>query len=145
MLSRLCTGILILWFSASLLEAQSATPQWQLDAGTKLSFEVASIRPASPDARDSSNLDLDPSDYFRYNGGPITASGSLINYIIFAYKIQDRSAGDLIYKELPAWAQQEYVLRATTESKSSKDQLRLMVQSLLADRFHLKLHTELRE
>jgi uncharacterized protein (TIGR03435 family) len=145
MLSRSCTGLLLLLLSALSVRAQSALPKWQLDAGTKLSFEVASLRPAAPGVNATTNLDLDPSDYFRYTGGPITTSGSLINYLIFAYKIQDRSQADFVYKQLPAWSQQEYVLRATTESKPTKDQLRLMVQSLLADRFHLKLHTELRD
>jgi uncharacterized protein (TIGR03435 family) len=142
--SRFCTGVLVMLFAAP-LHAQSVTPQWQLDAGTNLSFEVASIRPASPDTNITSNLDLDPSDYFRYTGGPITASGELINYILFAYKVQDRSQADFIYKQLPAWTQQAYTLRATSESKSTKDQLRVMVQTLLAERFHLKLHSETRE
>ncbi len=137
--------ILLVLLSASLLSAQSPAPQWQLDAGANLSFEVASIRPASSNRNTPTNLDLDPSDYFRYTGGPITASGTLINYLIFAYRIQDRSQADFIYAHLPAWTQQEYTLRATAAPNSTKDQLRLMMQSLLAERFHLKLHTELRE
>ncbi len=139
------TGFLLLMLSALLLKAQSGIPPWQLAAGTNLSFDVASLRPAAPGVNVTTNLDLDPSDYFRYTGGPITTSGSLINYLMFAYKIQDRSQADFVYKQLSSWSQQEYVLRATTESKPTKDQLRLMVQSLLADRFHLKLHTELRD
>lgn len=103
---------------------------------------MASIRPATPGVREATNLDLDPSDYFRYTGGSIIASGSLIDYILFAYKIQDRTQADLIYAHLPAWARNRYTLRAGTESKATKDQLRLMVQSLLADRFQLKLHRE---
>ena len=144
MLSRSCIGFVIL-FSVFHLQAQSTTPQWQVIAGTNLAFEVASLRPASPDSKATTNLDLDPSDYFRYAGGSIIASGQLIDYLIFAYKIQDRSQAEFIYKQLPAWTHQRYTLRATAESKSTKDQLRLMVQSLLADRFHLKLHDETRE
>ncbi len=117
----------------------------QIDEGTRVSFEVASLRPASPDVVEATNLDLDPSDYFRYTGGTIVASGSLINYIIFAYRIQDRSQADLIYSHLPNWKSQPYTLHATTASKPTKDQLRLMVQSLLADRFQLKLHMETRQ
>jgi len=145
MLSRTCTGFLLL-IAAIPLTAQSVIPQWQLDAGANLSFEVASIRPAAPNASAPTNLDLDPSDYFRYSGGPITASGSLINYLIFAYKIQDRSQADFLYSQLPAWTRQAYTLRATTSAgKPTKDQLRVMVQSLLADRSQLKLHIETRE
>ena len=109
-------------------------------------FDVASIRPAGPGPREATNLDLDPSDYFRYTGGTIIASASLIGYILFAYKISDRTQADLIYARLPAWAKERYTLRATSAGpKPTKDQIRLMVQSLLADRFQLKLHTENRE
>ena len=133
---------LLLLASALAAQAQPA----QIDAGARLSFEVASIRPAAPNAREATNLDLDPSDYFRYTGGSITASGSLINYIIFAYKIEDRSQADAIYAHLPAWTPQPYTLRATTaEPKPTKDQLRVMVQALLSERFQLKLHTEVRQ
>lgn len=109
-------SLLLVLASVFIFQAQS-TP---VDTGTRLSFEVASIRPASPDTNNATNLDLDPSDYFRYTGGPITASGSLINYILFAYKIQDRSQADLIYSHLPAWAKQPYTLRATTQSKPNQ-------------------------
>jgi uncharacterized protein (TIGR03435 family) len=144
--TRSCTIVLLILLSAITLKAQSAIPQRQVDAGANLSFEVASLRPAAPSVNATTNLDLDPSDYFRYTGGPVTASGSLINYILFAYKIQDRAQADFIYKQLPVWTQQPYTLRATTAgSHPTKDQLRLMVQSLLADRFHFKLHTELRD
>lgn len=136
------TSLLLALASLSVPLGQSP----QNAGGTHLSFEVASIRPASPGARDATNLDLDPSDFFRYVGGPVTASGSLINYIIFAYKIEDRSQADLIYSHLPAWTRQPYTLRATAaESKPTKDQFRLMVQSLLAERFQFKLHTEIRQ
>ncbi len=137
MLTFFCSSLLVL---AAILSCQAQSTR--NEAGPRLSFEVASIRPANPNARETTNLDLDPSDYFRYTGGPITASGALINYIIFAYKIQDRSEADLIYSHLPAWTKQPYTLRATTESGPTKDQLRVMVQSLLAERFQLKLHTE---
>ena len=134
-------GLLLVLASVVTLQAQST----QTGPAVDPSFEVASIRPAISNSKDVTNLDLDASDYFRYTGGPVTASGSVINYIIFAYKIQDRSQADLIYSHLPAWKGQQYTLRATIQSKQTKDQLRLMVRSLLADRFQLKLHTETRQ
>jgi len=144
MIPRILAPLLILSTSAP-LHAQSTVPQSQIEAATHLSFEVASLRPSNPDHYESGNLDLDPSDYNRYPGGPITASGQLIQYLIFAYKISDRAQADVIYKQLPAWASQSYTLRATVEGKPTKDQIRLMVQSLLAERFHLKLHQEPRQ
>jgi len=126
-MTRSLVALLVILLTSAALRAQST-------------FEVASIRPTAPGTREPSNLDLDPSDYNRYSGGPITASGQLISYILFAYKIPDRTQADLINKQLPAWASQSYILRATVDGSPTKDQIRLMVQSLLAERFHLKLH-----
>ena len=134
------TGLFVLG-SVLTLQGQAI----QSEGGMRASFEVASLRPASSGAVEATNLDLDPSDYFRYTGGAIIASGSLINYILFAYKIQDRSQAELIYSHLSAWKNQPYTLHATTASKQTKDQLRLMVQSLLAERFQLKVHIEARQ
>jgi uncharacterized protein (TIGR03435 family) len=132
------SAILLVALATATLHAQS-TP------ATSLTFEVASLRPASPDHYEPGNLDLDPSDYNRYQGGPIIASGPLVNYLLFAYKVPDRAQAELIDKQLPSWASQRYTLRATVEGKPTKDQIRLMVQSLLAERFHLKLHQEPRQ
>ncbi|GGA59331.1 hypothetical protein GCM10011507_08410 [Edaphobacter acidisoli] len=116
-------------------------------ANQRLEFDVASIREVAPDSPSTSNIDLDPSDYFRYKGGPVVATGLLINYIIFAFKIADTSQYPLIAAQLPKWAQAErYQLEARSPiANPTKDQIRLMVQTLLADRFHLKLHTAMRD
>jgi hypothetical protein len=125
--------------------AQAAPmPEWENAAGGKLEFDVASVRPTQAQSSQSSNVDLDGSDYFRYTSGPIRASGSLINYIAFAYKIQDGVQYPSLYAQLPKWAQSEVFAveaRAPVE-KPTKDQIRLMMQSLLAERFGLRLHTE---
>jgi uncharacterized protein (TIGR03435 family) len=131
-------------YAATLLLALLASPtlRAQTTPASRLTFEVASLRPSAPDVHEPGNLDLDPSDYYRYQGGTITTSGQLIDFLIFAWKISDRAQAALIVKQLPAWASQRYTLHATVEGRPSKDQLRLMVQSLLAERFHLKLHLE---
>jgi uncharacterized protein (TIGR03435 family) len=147
----------ILWIvaavglSAGSLAAQTAAPipEWQKAAGGKLEFEVASVRPSKAQNADitNSNLDLDPSDYFRYRGGPIRTTGNLVGYIALAYKIQDWGQGSALYARLPKWAQSESFTveaRASVE-KPTKDQIRLMMQSLLAERFGLRLHTEIKE
>jgi len=116
-------------------------------ANQHLEFEVASIREAASDSPYAGNVDLDPSDYFRYKGGPVSATGLLINYIIFAFKVTDSSQYPLIAAELPKWAQTEhYHLEARSPVPNpTKDQIRLMVQALLTDRFHLKLHTAMHD
>ena len=125
----------------------ASVPEWQKAAGGKLEFEVASVRPSQAQYSNSSNVDLDTSDFFRYTGGPIRTTGKLISYIGFAYKIQDGSQYPSLYAQLPKWAQDESFAveaRAPVE-KPTKDQIRLMMQSLLAERFGLRLHTEIKE
>jgi len=130
---------------ASVSFAQTpSVPRWEAAAaGGKLEFEVASVRPIGPGSPASANLDLDASDYFRYTGGLVTANGLLTNYILFAYKIEDASEYPRIQAQLPKWAQSaRFYLEARPDGSPTKDQLRLMVRSLLADRFRLALHTE---
>ncbi len=113
----------------------------------KSEFEVASVRQRAPGAAYApGNLDLDSSDYFRYNGGLIQTSGRLINYILFAYKITDFSQYPLLQAQLPKWAQdEEFTVEARGGVSPTKDQIRLMMRSLLAARFKLALHTETRQ
>jgi uncharacterized protein (TIGR03435 family) len=122
-------------------------PEWQSAAGGNLSFEVASIRPGAPNAPYSGNVDLDGSDsLLRYNGGLVKTDGVLISYILFAFNVQDASQYPVLYAELPKWAQTErYIVEARPTGSPTKDQIRLMVQSLLADRFKLAIHTETRQ
>lgn len=122
-------------------------PALQTAAGGKLSFEVASIRPSVPNAPYSSNVSLDSSDYLvGYNGGLVKMDGLLIHYIIFAYKVQNVSQYQLVYDQLPKWSQTErFIVEARPAGSPTKDQIRLMMQSLLTDRFKLVIHTETRQ
>jgi uncharacterized protein (TIGR03435 family) len=110
-------------------------------------FEVASIKPDDPKGPwPTTNLDLDASDYFRYQGGPVVADGYLVNYLIFAYKIGNSGEYKILDSRLPKWAQiasgRRYRLEARAGEHPTKDELRGMVRSLLAERFGLKVHTE---
>jgi uncharacterized protein (TIGR03435 family) len=116
-------------------------------AGEEAQFEVASIKPDDPRASTTAtNLDLDATDYFRYQGGPVIADGYLINYLIFAYKIADSGEYRGLDGQLPKWAQsqsgQRFRLEARAGEHSTKDSLRGMVRSVLSERFGLKVHTE---
>ena len=125
------------------LRAQSPEiPDWQKAVGGKMSFEVASVRPATRPI--FPNFPLGPGDQ-KPPGGRFSAAVSLPICITFAYKLE-ASAGYPAFGKLPGWATSElYEINATAEGNPTKDQMRLMMQSLLADRFKLKIHFETRE
>jgi uncharacterized protein (TIGR03435 family) len=113
-------------------------------------FEAASLKHDDRNApRVATNLDLDSTNYFRYQGGPVIADGYLINYLIFAYKIENAGEYRNLDASLPKWAQsqssQTYRLEARTEDHPTKDSVRAMVRSLLAERFGLRVHTEIQQ
>ena len=141
--------------SGALVQAQTTAespqvPDWQKAAGGKLSFEVASIKPADPAKHTPSNFVLDMNDLFGGGANPqghLVAQGSLQGYIGFAYKLwPSREQQDAMLAGVPKWVgADQYVINAEAEGTPTKDQLRLMMQSLLADRFKLVVHLEHRE
>jgi uncharacterized protein (TIGR03435 family) len=137
----LVTGVLAL----SSMACGSQTPA--IPPGQDAQFEVASIKSDDPKAPwPTTNLDLDASDYFRYQGGPVIADGYLAGYIIFAYKLENSGEYNALNAQLPKWAQsqgdQHFRLVARAGDHPTKDDLRSMMRSLLAERFGLKVHTE---
>src|SRR5579872_1439672 len=78
------------------LRAQAPTPQWQIDAGGKTAFEVASVKPTQVRARPASNVPL-LGDAYAPTGGLFSATSTpLMNYLRFAFKDQK-----LAYQETP--------------------------------------------
>ena len=78
-------------------------------------------------------------------GGRFVANTSLSVYIQFAYKLwltgeQNQS----MLAHLPKWVSTDsYIITAKAPiGNPTKDQMRLMMQSLLADRYHLAIHFE---
>src|SRR5262249_893700 len=72
----------------------------------------------------------------------------LVNYVRFAYKLLPYSPEqrDAMLAHVPKWVStDEYAINAQAEGNPAKDQMRLMVQSLLADRFKLSVHFERQE
>jgi uncharacterized protein (TIGR03435 family) len=136
---QLVTMMLSLAGIALTAQQQSQTrPQWQMDAGGKMAFDVASVKPSKSDDPPDSSFPLGPGDGYVPTGGLFTASNQpLIAYIGFAYKLR---ASDL--PGLQAWVYNDrFDIQARTQGNPTKDQLRLMMQSLLADRFKLAVHT----
>jgi bla regulator protein blaR1 len=110
-----------------------------------MSFEVASIRLAGPGAVFRTNVNLNMEDEPIPIGGRFSATASLGSYIALAYKfLPTGPQSEAVFGHLPKWATTDLF---TIEAKASmanpsKDQMRLMMQSLLAERFNLAVHFE---
>ncbi len=130
--------------NASAIRAQEAI-DWQRAAGGKMAFEVASVKPSV--GKFVPDYPLTTADAYRPNGGHFRADLSLWRFILFAYKIWPAEEQELeTLAHLPKWvAADSYSIEARAAGNPTKDQMRLMVQSLLADRFKLKTHFETHE
>jgi bla regulator protein blaR1 len=131
---------------------QSAVvPKWQTDAGGKMEFDVASIKPNKSGLLPSgptpySNIPLGPQDLYSPTGGLLSATNwRLLQYIIFAYKLTPDQVQS-VRSQLPKWTTtEEFDIQARASGNPTKDQFRLMMQSALADRFNLAIHYEARQ
>jgi uncharacterized protein (TIGR03435 family) len=141
----------LLWSvgSAGPLHAQKtmeSVPDWQKAAGGGMAFEVASVREDKGPFKPPS-FALSSDEWFREPNGRFHADFALPTYIEFAYKVwltgEERRA---ILAKLPEWVKTDrFDIEATAPLHATKDQYRLMMQTLLVERFGLKLHFEQRE
>jgi bla regulator protein blaR1 len=149
------TGSLLLLAAASMIvvvpaafaqasPSPPAVPQWQKDAGGKMAFEVASIHPTKPGEFTPPNMGLDNGDGYNPTGGLFKADFPLVVYISFAYKIRlTEEQEETMVAHLPKWVVEDnYEIHARGPVTATKDQMRLMMQSLLAERFKLAAHLE---
>ena len=126
-------------------------PEWQKAAGGQLSFEVASIKLADSAKFTPPNFALDFQDSFSPDPNPngrLIAQFPLEIYIEFAYKLPSypRRQMETMLAHAPKWVSTDrYAINALAEGSPTKDQMRLMLQSLLADRFKLAAHFEHQE
>jgi bla regulator protein BlaR1 len=120
-----------------------AAPEWQIAAGSKMAFEVASVK-LDPGPFRPPNFPLDPGDAYRPVGGRFSADFALTTYITFAYKLSlTPDQRQSMMAHLPDWvATDRFAIEARAGGTPSKDQMRLMMQSLLAERFKLAVHFE---
>ena len=130
------------FLNAPAIRAQDEA-DWQTKAGGKMAFEVASVKLDSGAFRPP-NFPLDNSDAYRPVGSRFSADFPLQTYISFAYKLSlSPSQREAMLAHLPRWvATDRYAIDARAAGTPSKDQMRLMMQSLLADRFQLAVHFE---
>lgn len=128
--------------------SRPSAPDWQIAAGGKMPFDVASVRQdtASPSpATVHTNIPLGPQDMFTPTGGLLSATNfPLLAYMVFAYKLTETQVRD-VQSQLPKWASSDrFDIQARAAGNPTKDQFRLMMQALLADRFKLEVHYESR-
>jgi uncharacterized protein (TIGR03435 family) len=128
-------------------------------------FDVAAIRPSRPDSPQHNNVPLDagnvygsvsPDDARSAGSGLFIATHqALWRYISFAYKLSGTQELALRFSMFsgapksgaPLWVtgsfnggSEFFDITARAPADTSIDQMRLMMQSLLAERFHLAIH-----
>jgi uncharacterized protein (TIGR03435 family) len=143
----------------------AATSAFAQTAPAPLAFDVASVRPSKPDSPQHTNVPLDsgnvygsisPDDSRTAAGGYlIVTHQALWRYISFAYKLSGTQELSLRFSMFsgapksgaPFWVTgsfdsppEFFDISARAPANTSIDQMRLMMQALLADRFHLVTH-----
>ena len=131
------------------ISAQSVSTDWEKAAGGRMSFEVASIKQDKDEptaANFQSNVTLNAADDFAPTGGLFSATNQwFTEYLVFAYKLTEYQY-KAVEKQLPASiSNKRYDVQGRAAGNPTKDQYRLMMQSLLADRFKLAAHFETKE
>jgi uncharacterized protein (TIGR03435 family) len=132
-------------------------------------FDVASVKQNKTEGAQHSNVPLDtgnvysaidPSDARTSAGGYFVATNQpLWRYIVFAYKLSGTqelalrfSYFDGLKSKAPGWvtggfdsSADRFNIEARAPENATIDQMRLMMQALLTDRFHLVVHHETRD
>jgi uncharacterized protein (TIGR03435 family) len=153
----------MLWVAVT-RESRAQTPSTvQAPRAERLEFEVASVRQIKSDDRATSGFSLDSGnvystvsreDVFIPSGGYFSATNQpLWRYIVFAYKLTGTQELALRFNffagltsKVPEWVNLErYDIKGRVEGNPTKDQVRLMMQALLAERFKLVVHKETRQ
>ncbi len=118
--------------SAGLIFFTSFAAFAQQPAATRPAFEVASVKPAPPPTDNRMRVGMS-GDAGRVNFSNVT----LINIMTRAYNVKDKQILG------PDWLKSErYDIVATLPAGAPRDQIPLMLQTLLEDRFKLALHRE---
>lgn len=146
------------------LRAQNPEQDWETAAGGKQQFEVASVREDKDGGGPYSNFELTGGTnafWVMTRNDSIGPSGSLFSakniplwhYIVFAYRLNGTAELALRFDyfqganlHVPDRVRNgRYDIEARAPGAATKDQMRLMMQSLLEERFKLKVHWETRE
>jgi uncharacterized protein (TIGR03435 family) len=128
------------WCSLALLLGAAAMAQ---TPGPKLVFEVASVRPAGP------NPDIPIPQMFLTKGGPGTPDPGQINYSNVPMRqllLQAYGFNQMYQLSAPAWMENaRFDIVAKVPAGATRDDFKVMLQNLLAERFDLVVHHETRD
>ena len=122
-----------------------AVPILIAQASHRLEFEVASVRQAPPNLPERGNESLIGYEIQgkSFTGGLFSTNAPLYLYLNFAYKITDVRQAKSFADQMPPWARGvNYTIEARAAESATPDDVRLMMRSLLEDRFHLRLRPE---
>jgi uncharacterized protein (TIGR03435 family) len=157
--------LLLSFACMSAILASPSAPAQGTPQSAPIAFDVASVRPSKPGAPQNNNVPLDagnvygavnPDDARSAAGGLFIATHqALWRYISFAYKLSGTQELALRFNMFsgapksgaPLWVTGSFTggsdyfdITARAPADTSVDQMRLMMQALLADRFHLVIH-----
>lgn len=126
--------------------ADQYKPAFEQDHGRHLAFEVASVKPVKPDTPLHGNFPLNAGNMYAATGGLFSANAPLITYIAFAYDLMGNELHSL-EPQLPHWVMTDRfdIEARAPEANPSKEQMRWMMRSLLADRFKFAFHVQKRQ
>ena len=137
-------SVALVGIAAVTVVAQQSVPQWQIAASGTAKFDVASVRQEAPgsNVRMRANVETSGNGNFVPTGGLYSVIANLHMFVTFAYKLNPYGWYS-VASQLPKWANEvNFDIEARAPGNPTKDQYRLMVQALLADRFKLAAHWE---
>jgi uncharacterized protein (TIGR03435 family) len=125
----------------------SAPATLETSAASKLTFDVASVRPSTQE------FVLKVMDFLNPAGVEAPPQGGLFSWnvtlpwlINFAYDLRSGQERRGAREALPKWAQDDwYTIEARAEGNPTRDDVRQMVRSLLEERFQFAAHVEKRK
>ncbi len=125
----------------------SSTTSHQVSTTSKLTFDVASVRPSSQEFAFKGVDFLNPAgDVSPPKGGLFSWNIQLPWLINFAYDLRSSQMRREARQALPKWAQDDwFAINARAEGDPTREQVRQMVRSLLEDRFQFAAHAAKRE
>jgi uncharacterized protein (TIGR03435 family) len=150
------SSLVVLAFSTMPLKAQittgetpsvksHTTPAGQKNVGSNLAFEVASVRQNKSDEKPYMNVSPVLGDSPVSTGGLYSGRNiPLIQFISFAYNLTQVQLQSVV-SQVPWTAEDKFDIEARAAGDPDKAEYRLMMQSLLADRFKLVVHRENRQ
>jgi uncharacterized protein (TIGR03435 family) len=123
------------WLLAAIIGTMALSPAVGQEKPARLTFDVAAIRRTDPGVRDGQIKAMPGGNGYLARNVPVKLMISLM------YKVPMRQI-----KGAPDWlATDGYDVQAKTDHASNVDDLHVMFQNLLADRFNLKFHKEIKD